>query len=108
MSASLHHSFVSSSLYSGADTNTWVTIATAPTTIEFEDTALERKFILNALIIENSSGGIVKFKINDDNSIYVLDASTVENIDYMEINSITFTTTGTVRWKGLSHRYNKA
>ena len=103
--AVLHDSFVSSSLHTLADSDTWVTIPSAPYIVEFDDVALSRKHFLNSLIIENSNVGAVKFTINSDNSVYVLDASKTENIDFLRIQKITFLTTGKVRWKALSNCY---
>lgn len=105
-SAILHDTFVSSSLHSLADSDLWVTIPSTSYVVEFDDAVLKRKFLLNAITIENSNVGAVKFKINDDNSIYVLDANKTENIDFIQISKITFLTTGKVRWKALSNCYN--
>ncbi len=95
--------FVSSSLHTDADSDTYVTISATPTVITFEDSTLGKKYHLNSLLIENSNVGEVKFTINDDNSIYVLAASAVEAIDYLPIRKITMQTTGKIRWKGFAH-----
>ena len=95
--------FVSSSLHEDSDSDTYVTISSSPTTIEFVDTVIDRKFVLNSMLIENSAVGEVKFTINDDNSVYVMAASSTETINYLPIRKIIMLTTGKIRWKGLAH-----
>lgn len=105
---STRFSLVTSSLNALADANNFITTTQSPQVFEFDNTELRRKYVLGFFEIESHTTTDVKFKINDDESEYFLDAGAVEEFDEVAIRKITITSDvgSKFRYHGLSNLYN--